>query len=144
MQVWSFHISAHVRPLTRHVQSGSLQTREHLQASSSSTTSGADVERIQRMFSLLSSSVQPCWLGLGTLGLASKQRLQIAAWKLALCACRKRQSLHGVVAGSPTHVQIPPFVFQLVCVCACIVACTNACRAVCAYRRLAAETPPVV
>jgi len=27
--------------------------------------------------------------------LASKQRPQIAAWKLPLCACRKRQSLHG-------------------------------------------------
>ena len=47
------------------------------------------------MFGLLSSSVQPCSFGLGTLGLASKQHPQIAAWKLALCACRKRQSLHG-------------------------------------------------
>jgi len=84
-----------MRPLTRHVQSGSLQTREHWQASSFNTTSGADAERIQRMFNLLSSSVQPCLLGLGTLGLASKQRLQIADWKLALCACRKRRSLHG-------------------------------------------------
>jgi len=72
-----------------------MRTREHLQASSFNTASGAEAERIQRMFGLLSSSVQPCSFGLGTLGLASKQRLQIAAWKLALCACRKRQSLNG-------------------------------------------------
>lgn len=95
VQVWSLHISVHGKQLTRHVQSGSLQTREHLQASSSNTTSGAGAERIQRMFSFPSSSVQPCSMGLGALGLGSKQRLQIAAWKLALCACRKRQSLHG-------------------------------------------------
>jgi len=84
-----FKIEVHVKPFTRRVQSGNLQ------ASSFNTASGAEAERIQRMFSLLSSSVQPCSFGLGTLGLASKQRLQIAAWKLALCACRKRQSLHG-------------------------------------------------
>jgi len=72
-----------------------MQTHEHLQASSFNTTSGAEAERIQRMFSLLSSSVQPCSFGLGTLGLASKQHPQIAAWKLALCVCRKRQSLHS-------------------------------------------------
>jgi len=33
--------------------------------------------------------------GLARWVLASKQRPQIAAWELALCVCRKRQSLHG-------------------------------------------------
>jgi len=70
-----------------------MRTREHFQASSFNKTFGADTERIQRMFSLLSPSVQPCSMALGTL--ASKQRPQIAAWKLALSVCRKRQSLHG-------------------------------------------------
>jgi len=84
-----FKIEVHVRPFTRRVQSGNLQ------ASSFNTASGAEAERIQRMFGLLSSSVQPCSFGLGTLGLASKQHPQIAAWKLALCACRKRQPVHG-------------------------------------------------
>jgi len=62
-------------------------------ASSFNTTSGADTERIQRILSLLSPSVQPCSMARWVL--ASKQRPQIAAWKLALCVCRKKQSLHG-------------------------------------------------
>ena len=101
VQVWSLHISVHVRPFTRCVQSGNLRmrTREHLQASSINTTSGAEAECIQRMFGLLSSSVQPCSFGLGTLGLASKQRLQIAAWKLSLCACIGRGSLCMAASG---------------------------------------------
>ncbi|KAG0715714.1 Peptidyl-prolyl cis-trans isomerase F, mitochondrial [Chionoecetes opilio] len=55
VQVWSLHISVHVRPLTKHAQSGSLQTREHLQASSSNTTSCAGAERIQSMCFLVES-----------------------------------------------------------------------------------------
>ena len=79
-------------------QLANANPRTVLQASSFNTASGAEAERIQKMFGLLCSSVQPCSFGLGTLGLASKQHPQIAAWKLLYLRVG-RGSLCMVAAG---------------------------------------------
>ena len=93
VQVWSLHLSVHVRPLTRHVCSHAACKPVNTCKPVAPTPPLMLVLNASRGCS--ASSVLPCLLGLGILGLASKQRLQIAAWKLTLCACRKRQFLHG-------------------------------------------------
>lgn len=121
-QSFNLHKSVHFKPFDRQTHCGSLQDLAHLQASSSKTASGAGFPSIQSIakssLPLVVSSFQPFPLGLGIIGLLSRQflaqnKLYLASFifpvlapRCVQCACKFLHFVKKVFRQGPILAQL--------------------------------------